>query len=69
MQNLISVWKLKSNFKKLLYIRDTRMLWYAVSVWSFTLQFFALLLIVFALEITTGVLGYIYKDKVHFFDV
>ena len=45
------------------------MFWYAVSVWPFTLQFFALLLIVFALEITTGVLGYIYKDKVHFFDV
>lgn len=33
----------------------------------FILQFFALLLIVFALEVTAGVLGYVYKDKVQNF--
>ena len=30
----------------------------------FCYQFFALLLIVFALEVTAGVMGYVYKDKV-----
>ena len=30
----------------------------------FCYQFFALLLVVFALEVTAGVMGYVYKDKV-----
>ena len=32
----------------------------------FCYQFFALLLIVFALEVTAGVMGYVYKDKVQY---